>query len=40
MIPEPGKEQARINLWCMDSKAPSEGLTEVVLSNFRFTPPR
>jgi len=40
LIPEPGNEQARINLWCMDSKAPSEGLTEVVISNFRFTPQR
>jgi len=40
MIPEPAKEQARVNLWCMDSKAPAGGTTEVVLSGFEFTPLR
>ncbi len=40
MIPEPGQEQTRVNLWCMDSKAPADGTSEVVLSRFRFTPLR
>ena len=40
MIPEPGREQARINLWCMDSKAPAGGTTEVVLTGFEFSPLR
>ena len=40
MIPEPGKEQVRINLWCVDSKAPTNGTVEVVLGNFSFTPVR
>jgi hypothetical protein len=40
MIPDPDKEQARVNLWCMDSKAPAGGTSEVVLSGFRFKPLR
>jgi len=40
MIPEPGLEQARVNLWCMDSKGPADGTAEVVLDNFLFTPLR
>lgn len=38
MVPEPGNEQARINLWCADSDAPAPGRSEVILSDFRFTP--
>lgn len=40
MIPQPGKEQTRINLWCVDSKAPVNGVAEVVLSGFEFAPLR
>jgi hypothetical protein len=39
MIPEPANEQARINLWCTDSKPP-EGVAEVVITNFEFEMPR
>jgi hypothetical protein len=40
MIPEPAREQTRINLWCANAKAPDGGTTEVVVGGFEFTPLR
>lgn len=36
-VPAPGEERTRINLWCVDAKAP-KGDREVVLSDFKFDP--
>jgi len=38
MVPEPGNERPRINLWCTDSRPPADGTAEVVVSEFTFTP--
>lgn len=39
-IPHPGAENARINLWLYQGKAPSDGQSvEVVISKFEFIPP-
>ena len=38
-VPQTGDENARINLWLMDGKPPSEGKeVEVVVRNFSFVP--
>jgi hypothetical protein len=38
MIPEPGKENARINLWCANPAGELAGQTEVILKKFEFEP--
>lgn len=38
--PPPGGENARLNLWLMGGKPPSDGqAVEVIVESFRFTPP-
>lgn len=39
IIPEPGRENFRFNLWLFDSSAPANGQpVEVVINDFQFTP--